>query len=151
MSRYLHSKSALFLMELILNLLLFCALCGFGLLFFIKSHNLSNATTLLQQAVSITSSVASIYESGDGSFTSLCHTFPTAKSENNFLYIYLDEDWNPCRETDSVYRVLCEKLNSTPDKIRIDFYDSKGAVSYSIRACHHTPPTLQTIKEVPVS
>lgn len=148
MSRYLHSKSALFLMELLFNLLLFCVLCGCGLLFFLKSHNLSKDTTLLHHAVSITTSVASIYESGDGSFSSLCNAYESAESESNLLYIYLDEEFNPCSKTDSIYYVLCENLNSTPDKIRIDFYNSKGTVAYSIRACNHTPSTLNNVREV---
>lgn len=148
MSHYRHSKSSLFLMELLIDLLFFCALCGCGLLFFVKSYNLTQDTTSLHQAVRITSSVASIYESGDGSFTSLCKEYEHADLDGHCLFIYFDEEYLPCSKEEAVYIVTSEQEHTSPGKIRIDFYDKKNNPCYSIRACNYTPFTLQNVKEV---
>lgn len=148
MRRYHHSKSGLFLMELLFNLLLFCVLCGFGLMFFIKSHNLSNKTTALQHAVRITSSIANVYEAGDGTFSSICAEFSNADIEEDALYIYLNEDYQPCEKSDSFCFVEVNHLDSYPNNLSIDFYDNKGELIYSIHACNYTPKTDISVKEV---
>ena len=148
MKRNHHSKSGLFLMELLINLLLFCLLCGCGLMFFIRSYNLTTDATALHQAVGITSSVAGIYETGDGSFTPLLEVYAEAAQEDKYLCIYLDESFNPCAKDQTAYYIMVEQLDSTIGKIRIDFYNSNGEVLYTISAYHYTPATLGAVKEV---
>lgn len=148
MSRNHHSKSGLFLMELLINLLLFCLLCGCGLMFFIRSFNLTNDATALHQAVGITSSVAGIYETGDGTFAPLLDVYTDAAQEDKYLCIYLNEDFNPCTKAETAYYIMVEQPDPTADKILIDFYNSSGEVLYTISACHYTPATLGVAKEV---
>lgn len=143
-----HSKSGLFLMELLINLLLFCLLCGCGLMFFIKSYNLTNDATALHQAVAITSSVAGIYETGDGSFAPLLEVYTDAAQEGKYLCIYLNEDFSPCTKEQTAYYIMVEQTDNTTGKIRIDFYNSSGEVLYSIPAYYYSPTTLGTAKEV---
>jgi len=150
MSGNYHSKSGLFLMELLINLLLFCLLCGCGLMFFIKSFNLANDATALHQAVGITSSVAGIYETGDGSLAPLLDVYTDAAREGKYLCIYLDETFRPCTKDLTAYYIMVEQTDDVIDKIHIDFYNSNGEVLYSINACHYTPATLSTAKEVAV-
>ena len=148
MSRKTHSKSGLFLMELLINLLLFCLLCGCGLLFFIKSHNLTNDATALHHAVSTTSSVASLYETGDGSFAPLLDIYTEADQEDKYLCIYLNENFSPCTKEDTAYYIMVEQPDSAVDKIHINFYNSNGEVLYNISTRHYTPTTLGDAKEV---
>lgn len=148
MSRYQHSKSSLFLMELIFNLLLFCVLCACGLLFFIKSDNMTKDTTTLSHAVSITSSVANVYENGNGSISGICHEYADAVLDGDKLFIYFDEHFKSCKKADSIYYVLVEGQDSTPSKVSISFYDNEDALAYSITACHYKPSTLTSVKEV---
>lgn len=148
MSRYHHSKSGLFLMELLFNLLLFCVLCGCGLMFFIKSNNLNDSTTSLHHAVSITSSIASIYESGDGSTASICNIYKNCDTDDDCIYIYFDKEYQPCSKEYSKYYAVVRKVDTTLDKVDICFYNSKDSMLYSIRACHFTPSTLDNHKEV---
>ena len=147
MSRFKHSKSSLFMMELLINLLLFCLLCGYGLMFFIKSNNITEDTTTMHQAVRITSSIASVYESGDGSYLPLCEEFSYASLENTTLSIYYDATFQPCAKENAVYYVLIEKLESSLNKIKIEFYDTDGDIAHSITACQYTPSTLADVKE----
>lgn len=148
MSRQHHSKSSLFLMELLINLLLFCFLCGCGLMFYIKSDSLADNTTFLQNAAVITSSVANIYEQSDGSFSSLCKMYPLATTEGNSIYIYFDEFYHPCEKEFAASYIIAEIISSKPDTLQIEFYNPKYLFSYSIRACHFSPSTLKDTKEV---
>ena len=150
MSFQSHSKSGLFMIELLINLLLFCLLCGCGLMFFIKSFNLTTDATALHHAVGITTSVAGIYETGDGSFAPLLEMYPDAAWEDKYLCIYLNEYYSPCTKDETAFYIMAEQLDNTVDKIRIDFYNSNGEVLYSIPACHYTPATLGVTKEVAV-
>ena len=148
MNRKTHSKSGLFLMELLMNLLLFCLLCGCGLLFFIKSHNLTNDATALHQAVSITTSVAGVYETGDGSLDSIQKLYTNADPNGKYLYLYLDENYLPCSKDQMAYYVIISQADHMVEKIQIEFCRSNGEVLYSICACNLTATTLGTAKEV---
>jgi len=147
MNRY-RSKSGLFLMELLINLLLFCMLCGCGLIFFIKSSNLTKDATALSFAVSITSSVAGIYESGDGTLAPIQALYADADIDGDYLCIYLDEDFTPCQKGTAVYYVTTQLIGTSPNKVSILFYNHKGDVLYTVQACNHTPMTLTDAKEV---
>lgn len=149
MSRYHHSKSSLFLMELLLNLLLFCILCGCGLMFFTKSKNLTDSTTSLHHAAAITSSIANIYENGDGTLTAIQDEFEYSVMDDTSIYIYYDEEYNPCSKDNSEYYVLVKQKITSLDKVSIEFYNKKGTMTYSIKSCHFTPTILEKAKEVP--
>ena len=51
MNQYRHSKSSLFLMEIILNILFFSILATFCVQIFFKGYQLSKSTEKLHQAV----------------------------------------------------------------------------------------------------
>ncbi len=148
MSEKYHSKSGLFLMELLINLLLFCLLCGCGLLFFMKSHNLINSATTLHHATAITSSIASLYETGDGSLNTIYAAYDEGVSTDSTFTIYLDKDFTPCPPSEKLYYVTIQPLGDLPGKIGIEFYSEDNIKIYTIRACNYTPYTLNNIKEV---
>lgn len=159
MSSYHHSKSALFLMELLFNLLLFSILCACGLLFFVKSSSLTKSTNSLHRAVSITSSVAALYQSGDGSFTSISKELSHSVTKDDSLYIYYDKEFNCCEKADCNYYVVVKHIdNSETDsyidngvkKISIKFFNNNSTEVYSITACHYAPKALENVKEVTV-
>ena len=123
-------------------------LCGCGLLFFIKSHNLIQSSTTLHHATAVTSSIASLYESGDGSFDALYATYKDGTRTDSDFTIYLDNDFKPCTMSEKCYYVTVQPLNDTSAKICIDFYSNDNENIYTIKACNYTPYTLDSIKEV---
>lgn len=149
MTLYERSKSSLFLMELLMNLLLFCFLCACGLMFFLKSNQLTTDTADLHNAVRITSTVAGVYETGDGSFDSLCCRFPDGTQSEWSFTVYYDKTYAPCSISQSRYRVLVKKDTEPPSKVTIRFFNEKEEVIYTIKAFHYTPSTLDSLKEVP--
>ena len=66
MNQYRHSKSSLFLMEIILNILFFSILATFCVQIFFKGYQLSKSTEKLHQAVTACTSIAEICQSTEG-------------------------------------------------------------------------------------
>lgn len=141
-------KSRLFLMELIINILLFCFLCGYGLIFFTKSDSLIDNATTLQHATSLTASVANVYASGDGSLDFIVDTYDNASIDEDTMYLYYSKDYKPCQASDSEYYIEIKNVSNTTNKINISFCKKYSEVLYSFVACNHQIPTLST-KEVP--
>lgn len=89
MRRVRHSKSGLFLIELMICILFFSCTAGICIRFFAKSHELSQKARNLYQAQQEASSMAEILEGGTDS---LYHR-----------YVYYDKDWKQCEKKDMVY------------------------------------------------
>ena len=154
MSRIKRSSSSTFLMELLFNLFLFCLLCSCGLLFFSKSHNMTKDTTALHQAVSLASSVASIYESGDGSLDALKSIYPcentSVDSVKDSVTIYLSDDFEVCSKAQANYYLTAElyydgyksrSLEIMVQKINTDLV-------YKLTTNFHSQTTLGELREV---
>ena len=99
-----HSKNSLFLMEIILNLLLFSVLLVVGLQFFIHAHTRTEETTQLHQAVSSCASVAAVFERGDGTLNDLLETYRYSINLDDKIIIYLNSDFNECKRKNK-YRI----------------------------------------------
>ena len=150
MMRYQRTKSSMFLMEIIINLLLFCVLCVCSLQFFVKSYRLTEHTTTLHHAVTACSNVASIYESGNGTTDIIFDTYPYAIHANQQILIYLDKDYNECDYEHGMYYILVEQEESDLNKIEIRFYKIDEEACYSITACNYQPLTPATAKGVAI-
>ena len=85
-----QSKNRIFLLEITINLLLFSALLIVGLLFFIKTHKLTEETQVLHEAVNACSNAASAYEQEHGCllYTS-CYHGKGKNKRHSFLKIML--------------------------------------------------------------
>lgn len=148
MSLNRQSKSGLFLMELILNLLLFCLLCGSALLFFTKSHHLSEDATMLNHAVQITSSMAGIYETEQEGLEGITRAYPLTYRDDENAVLYLDQSFQSCKKEQSYCYITITPATGSIDSVVICFYDQEYQPFYSIRACKYVPATPQTLKEV---
>lgn len=148
MSLRRQSNSGLFLMELLINLLLFCLLCGCALLFFTKSHRLSEDATRLNNAVQITSSLAGIYETDRDGLEAIAKAYPLTYADGNHAILYFNKDYYPCEKEDSYYSITISSADSITNSIDICFYDHENQPLYSIRACKYIPATPKALKEV---
>ena len=89
MRRVRHSKSGLFLIELMICILFFSFTAGICIRFFAKSHNMSRDAKNLYQAQQEASSMAEILEKDIDSLDNIS--------------VYYDEDWKQCNKEDMVY------------------------------------------------
>lgn len=145
MIRYERTKSSIFLMEIIMNLLLFSILCVCSLQFFMKAHHLTEKTTTLHHAVTACANVASIYESGNGEMDIIYDTYPYSIHVNEQILIYLDKDYNECDREHGIYHILVDKLDASVNTIHICFYNEDEEMCYSIEACHYQPLTPSSV------
>ena len=114
--KHTHSKNSLFLMEIILNLLLFSVLLVVGLQFFIHAHTRTEETTQLHQAVSSCASVAAVFERGDGTLNDLLETYRYSINLDDKIIIYLNSDFNECKRKKATYFL---SVSLTPDMLSV--------------------------------
>ncbi len=115
-----HSKSSIFLMEIIIAILFFSLVSATCLQIFVRSHNLSKETTALNMSVSLCSSVAEIIKSADtpeDALETLKKEYPMGSVDNNMALLAYSKDWEPCStdDADCGYQVLVTCMTSTKD------------------------------------
>lgn len=104
MKPYRHSKSSLFMLELMLNILFFSILVTFCLQMFVKANQISERTLVLHQAVTVCTSMAEICQGTSSAEELLLRLFPDAqKAESSILFFY-DESFSPCSEEHACYQ-----------------------------------------------
>ena len=150
MIRYQRTRSSMFLLEIIINLLLFSILCVCSLQFFVKAHQLTEKTSTLRHAVTACSNVASVFESGNGDTTIIYDTYPYAIYVDDKILIYFDENYVECDREHGAYYILVEKKVALLDKVSIRYYGKNSDYCYSIEAYHYQPLTPSTMEEVTV-
>ena len=132
MNQYRHSKSSLFLMEIILNILFFSILATFCVQIFFKGYQLSKSTEKLHQAVTACTSIAEICQSTDSPEETLSSIYPESMSLNETILIYYNKDF----------------LDFLPDQlatIHITFLDTSTAETlYELSASCYQPISLST-------
>ena len=131
------SRNHTFLLEILISLLLFSLLLVVSLRLIAKSHLLTRDARDLQMAVSLAAGAASLYESGDGSFSTLLSAYPTLHYEENGLITFLDENGRECGEDDFSY-ALCIADAYDPDAlmnaVSISVLNEDGEELYAIDA-----------------
>lgn len=140
-----HSRSSLFLMEMIIAILFFSLASAVCIQLFAKSHLLSTQTVNQNQAVIRVQNLAESYLALDGDVTAMQALFsPSQLSDDNTLCLAFDSDWNLCADGDST-RFLAE-LHHTPAgengimEAVITVYDISAPESpvYTLSVMHHT-------------
>ena len=138
-----QSKNRIFLLEITINLLLFSALLIVGLLFFIKTHKLTEETQVLHEAVNACSNAASAYEQEHGDLNAVSSLFDGSICADEKLFIYLDKSYHPCDKDDAAYKVIVSRLGQDAygvQKADIEFIAADSHCVYSITACSYTAP-----------
>lgn len=136
-----QSKNRIFLLEITINLLLFSALLIVGLLFFIKTHKLTEETQVLHEAVNACSNAASAYEQEHGDLNAVSSLFDGSICADEKLFIYLDKSYHPCDKDDAAYKIIVSRLGQDAygvQKADIEFIAADSHCVYSITACSYT-------------
>ena len=145
MKRYSHSKSNLFLMELMIDILLFCLLCVCALLLFSKSAILTRRAANLHHGVSLCSGIAAIYESEEDAFPVISREYPYAINDEGKLILYYDSSYIPCAKESAAFYIMLTETKSSTSKLNIEFYTVEEEMIYSITACKYTPLTAKEV------
>ena len=143
MNKYRHSKSGLFLMEILINILFFSILITFCMQIFAKAHRLSDDTQKLHQAVTICSSIAQICQSTDSSEAAgllLFSQYPDAINNNNCIEIFFDDNFLPCSYSNSLYKASVVIQDNAIEQSQVIFTESDSSDSiYTLSFCTYIP------------
>lgn len=139
-----HSRSSLFLMEMIIAILFFSLASAVCIQLFAKSHTLSRQTVNQNQAVIQAQNLAESYLALEGDFEQMAALFDTADADNETatLQLYFDTNWNPVSVSDALYatEMFCHPVNEngliTAD-ITVSEFTSPATEIYSLHIVHH--------------
>lgn len=100
-----HSKSSLFLMELIIAILFFSLASAVCIQMFAKAHLLSAQTVNQNNAVIQAQNLAEVFLSNDGDITQVASFFDNSSfdADSNSVTLFFDEAWNPGNEVSCFY------------------------------------------------
>ncbi len=94
MNSKIHSKSSLFLMELIIAIFFFSLASAVCVRLFVGAHKLAEKSVNLNHAVNWTQNVAETFYSCNGNLNSIVDNFENSYSSDNKLILFFDGDWN---------------------------------------------------------
>lgn len=145
MSKLMKVKKNLFLLELMISIALFMLLLIVGLLFFIKAHKLTIKTSELHEAVNVCSNIAALYESGDGSLSTISEEYNEKIIMPDQLVIYLDDNYEECPSGQSSFYVTISNVTTENrlSTVEIAFHNSEQEVLYTLQAYHYSPLTIR--------
>lgn len=151
-----HSKSGLFLMEMIFVLLFLGLTSGICVRLFAASYTAREKAQESEHIRELTTSVCEILEGTDGSAQSFLSIFPDGIIRDDTVCFYFDRQWNPVTKENGIYRmeltltaedlkktavILFTRCNLEPAKTLYELTVSYPAVS------SETPANAQTDKE----
>lgn len=105
------SKSALFLMELILAVLFFALASAVCARLFVAAHLISRDTREASRAAVLTQSAAACVQSAQGDFDTAAPLLSGETDADGSLVVFYDEVWQPAAQETAAYR-----LTVTPDE-----------------------------------
>lgn len=139
-----HSKSGLFLIELIIAILFFALASTVCIRLFAKSHLLSKQTVNQNHAVLQTQNLAEAYLATEGNLSEMSFLF------ENFVYdntqgtfsLFFDNEWKPC--TSNEYSYIAKLTEGTEENglicadILVYSSNDESAI-YELTVSHHIP------------
>ena len=90
-----HSKTGLFLIELIISIFFFIIITIVCIQLFVRSYTVSNSTVNMNHSIQWVQNISEIFLSHDGDFSKLKDTLKyTSSCSDSTLEIFFDDDWN---------------------------------------------------------
>ena len=114
MTRLRHTRSSLFLIELIIAILFFSAGSAVCIRAFAQAHEMSRAASDLSFASAQVSSAASAVRYTDGSAAALAEYFPGAvqAEDSQTCLVYYDQAHQPCSLDAAAYVLTIHTMNN---------------------------------------
>lgn len=138
-----HSKSALFLMEMIISILFFSLASAVCIQIFAKAHTLSRRTVNQNHAVTQAQNLAECFLALDGDLQQIVELYGACSMDaSNKILVYFDNSWAPCLSEEATFqaeltsRPLSENGLYTADIIITENNASNDAL-FSLTVSHH--------------
>lgn len=124
-----NSKSSLFLMELIIVIMFFSLASGSCIQLFVKAHQLTEETTIEQQAMMVTDSVIACLKQKPNDLAWVVGQFQGEILEGQVTQdkalISLDHLLKPMKKVEPSYQLSITKINRETENYKIEIIDCK--------------------------
>lgn len=97
------SRTSLVLMELVITILFFSLASAVCVQLFVRAHLIAKETKKLNEAISITQSIAEVMNGTDGSLRSIKEYFASANGDDDYFVIYYDENFKETDDYENAY------------------------------------------------
>lgn len=141
-----HSRSSLFLMEMILAILFFSLASAVCIQLFAKSHTLGKLTINQNHALIQTQNLAEGFLAAEGDLEKISSLFPLSDfdANDNSITLYFDDNWSPVEVGNAVYQaVLMESFFEQDGFISADISvtecNQNKTILYSLQVKQHIP------------
>lgn len=138
-----HSRSSLFLMEMIIAILFFSLASAVCIQLFVKSHLMSTRTVDQNHAVIWAQNLAESYLAAEGDLDSMQGLFsPSEHVQDNFLRLSFDDKWKICSADSAAFRADLTHMPAEGNGImtaEITVYNISSPESpvYTLSVMHH--------------
>lgn len=114
-----HSRSSLFLMELILAILFFSIASAVCIQLFAKSHTLSKRTINQNNALIQTQNLAEGFLATDGNLENIADLFPMSalNPADGSVTLYFDNNWKTVTKDSATFIAVLQKTGSNSDDL----------------------------------
>ena len=129
-----HSKSSLFLIEMILSILILALTCTVCVRIFAAAKTQREEARELNHIQELVTSAGETLEGWNGQLSSFISIFgQPSKTSGALLQYYYDDSWNPCTENSAEYTMTIQPAASETEKTAdINFYNSQHDNLYQL-------------------
>ncbi len=136
----MHSKSNLFLIELIIAVLFFSLAAAVCIQMFALGHSINKSNEEKEHAIVSCISLAEAFEAADGDAGAAAEYFPESQMTGNVITLYFDESWLATSGNEAVYKVSLtsseEGMFSLADIKAVTIEDESEIYSLGTRIYH---------------
>lgn len=138
------SRTRLFLLEMLVNLLVFCIGAAICLMALSRAYSMSADSRVASQAQRITENAAMAFRAADGDLEALPALLSGRCDEDAFTAWY-SQDWQPVREKKAIYRLVirARALENHVIQAKIEVYPPQGEPVAALTVCEYTGPALR--------
>lgn len=135
------SRTRLFLLEMLVNLLVFCVGAAICLLALSRAYSLSADSRVATQAQRITENAAMAFRTADGDLSALPNLL-SGRCEDDTFTAWYSQDWQPVREKNGIYRLVIRSkpLENHVVQAKIEVYPPAGEPVAALTVCEYTGP-----------
>ena len=139
-----HSRSSLFLAELILALCFLALVCAGCVRLFAAAYLNRTEARRLNYIQENTIQTGELLEGWSGETDDLTTLFPEASLKEDCLLLYYDKNWSPSDEEDHVYcqEILPSVTENTKGAL-VSFTDTEGKELYQIQILYPLMPAAE--------
>ncbi|MCI6859017.1 MAG: hypothetical protein MR867_06965 [Eubacterium sp.] len=147
MRRVKHSRSGLFLIELVLCILFFSLTAAVCIRVFVRSHEISAHAQNLYQAQTEAANVAEIFEGSDSFLGDLKKYYPDLEEGAAVKQIFYNKNWKMCGKEHAAYvmKIFLDR-EDTMEKMKLSVYSGKNEIYHLYLKRYCSPGREENLK-----